>query len=86
MCIKLERLNDCAKDALKTFMDFEYNDLVNSNITDNKLKLKALNKNLQKELQLEDDLINKLYTSKYVQHFYTKEEIHIFRQRWAKKG
>ena len=81
LLIRLENLNECAGVAFKKFLDINDFTLAPSNISKNKSYSQIYQRFLD-TLVLPEHYIDKLYSSKYMNHFYSKEEIATFRARW----
>ena len=81
LLIRLESLNDCATDAFREFLGIEDFTLVNANVASAKVYA-PLYRKFKKTAVLPEDYVERMYTSKYTQHFYSQEEIARFRARW----
>ena len=81
LLIRLENLNECASEAFKKFLGIKEFTLAQSNISKNKSYSQIYQRFLD-TLVLPEHYIDKLYSSKYMNHFYSKEEIATFRARW----
>ncbi len=81
LLIRLENLDDCAQQALEDFLAIKNFKLLSKNVGNAK-NYKNLYKHVIKEIKLPEDYLNSLYDSKYANHFYTKEEISMFRKKW----
>jgi hypothetical protein len=85
LLIRLEDLNDCARDAFKEFLDIEGFTLVTTNVGGAKVYA-PLYKRLRETIVLPQSYVDRMYDSKYTRHFYTQEEIAGFRARWRVAG
>jgi hypothetical protein len=56
--------------------------LLKANTTNNKKGYKKY-QYLMKNVKIDEEYLGKIYGSKYVEHFYTSEEIRVFKQNWA---
>lgn len=83
LLIRFENINQCSANAFREFLNIEDFALINANISSNKPYSLAYQKFLE-NIVLPDDYVNKMYTSTYVQHFYSEEEINRFRVKWRK--
>ncbi|GJQ58180.1 MAG: hypothetical protein SCALA701_09810 [Candidatus Scalindua sp.] len=83
LLIRLESLNDCAKKAFNEFLNIEDFTLVNINIGSEK-DYAYLYQKFKELVVLPDTYIDKMYRSKYAQHFYSKEEIDRFITKWRR--
>lgn len=81
LIIRLENLNQCGQLAFKKFFNIDSVNLIGSNIGSEK-EYATLYSRFKKDIRFPDSYINKLYQSKYVQHFYSDEEIKQFRYKW----
>jgi hypothetical protein len=81
LLLKLEYLNYIYNDALQDFIGPVDFSLVSVNTTRTKGYYPIYKKFLE-DVQLPESYIEKIYTTKYVQHFYSQEEIRRFRQKW----
>ena len=86
LLIRLEDFNRCYREAMHEFLriEFEKFTLVKANIATQKwyglLYVDFLN-----WLVLPSDYLKKLYGSRLIQHFYSREEIKQFRQKWSRR-
>lgn len=83
LLLKLEDLDKVAREAFKEFLDVEDFNLVTTNGADEKAYY-AIYKQFLDAIDLPDSYINKMYESKYVQHFYSEAEIKQFKAKWHK--
>lgn len=81
LLIRLESLNECARKAFKEFLNIEGFTLVNINVGSEK-DYAYLYQKFKDFVVLPDTYIDKMYSSKYTQHFYSEEEICRFKMRW----
>ncbi len=81
LLLRLENLDDCVADAFREFLDIEDFDLKKSNISSEKSYSDAYNE-FKDSIKLPASYIDKMYSSKFVQHFYTKNEIEQLRNKW----
>jgi hypothetical protein len=84
LCIQLEQLNHCYTKAFQELIDLEIPTLQKANITNEKSTDKILNQQLRTTFSTSSMLLDKLYNSKYVLHFYTKNQINSFHKKWLK--
>lgn len=82
LLLRLESINECSQEAFKEFLGIERFTLISDNSGSEK-EYHDLYKNFKDSIKLPSDLIEKMYSSKYVQHFYSEEEIDKFRVRWS---
>lgn len=85
LLMRLENLNECARDAFKDFLGIEGFTLININIGRAK-DYAPIYQSFVDSIALPDTYINKMYRSKYMQHFYNEEEIDRFEAKWRSSG
>jgi hypothetical protein len=84
LILKLEKLTGCYTDALRDFLGTNLNiRLVKANISDRK-KYSSDVKFIRKNLKINPKAFDKIYSNKFVNHFYSKQEINGFKKKWAK--
>ena len=81
MLIRLESLNNCASDAFKDFLGLDGFSVVDSNVGESKDYADLYNA-FKKKLCFPEEYLEKMYSSKMVKHFYTEDEIAIFKNKW----
>jgi hypothetical protein len=81
MVIKLEKLNQCVRRAFKEFLNLENFTLTNTNIGNQK-EYAAVYAQFKDSITLPEHYIDKMYQSKYMQHFYSDDEIKRLRYKW----
>ena len=81
LLIRLENLRDCASDAFKKFLSTEEFTLANANVGSDKAYA-PLYRKFRDSIVLPESYVDRMYTSKYMQHFYSAEEIAAFRAKW----
>lgn len=81
LLLKLEMFNQCLND-IKNFIgeDFE---IKNENISEKKW-YSDMYKDFKKEIIFPKEYLEKMYRSKFTNHFYTEEEINRFYSKWTK--
>ncbi|MHB1348538.1 MAG: glycosyltransferase [Desulfobulbaceae bacterium] len=82
LLIKLEKLNECYKEAFEKFLGFKNIDLPRKNIGKAK-KYGNDYKELMNQLALPVQLCNSVYNTKYSQYFYSKSEISDLTTKWT---
>jgi len=85
LLIKLENLNECAGDAFKNFLGVSNFALINSNISSSK-SYSDIYRQFLNSILLPESYINKMYTSKYMRHFYSQEEIEALKAKWCRQN
>ncbi|MFX0095809.1 MAG: putative capsular polysaccharide synthesis family protein [Candidatus Hodarchaeota archaeon] len=81
LLLKLEQLNDCASVAFNEFLGIKGFTLRNANLTKEKDYFSIYKKFISAKI-LPESYVEKLYASKFSRHFYTEEELNIFRKKW----
>ena len=82
LIIKLEDLDRCASVAFKEFLGIENFELKKANITSEKVESEAYSR-FKELIMVPDSYIDEMYSSEFVQHFYTRSEIDRFRSKWV---
>jgi hypothetical protein len=85
LLIRVEDLNRVAQQAFKEFLEIENFSLIDENVSEDK-NYALLYKAFKDKIHLPDSYLDQLYCSKYMQHFYSIEEINNFRSRWIKNN
>jgi hypothetical protein len=81
LVMRLENLNKCAKEAFKEFLGIQSFTLIQTNVGIEK-KSGVLYKKFKESIVLPKSYIDKMYNSKYMRHFYSKNEIKQFVSGW----
>lgn len=81
LLLKLEKLNECAADALREFMGLNDFKLVESNTAEDK-SYADLYKAFRRELALPEAYLDRMYGSRFARHFYTDAELAALRHKW----
>ena len=81
ICIKLECLNIVSDKAFKEFFGVNI-PLLKANKSNNTKGYEKY-QYLMKNVKIDEVSLGKVYSSKYVEHFYSSEEIRVFKQNWA---
>lgn len=81
LLLKLEKLNDCAADALREFMELDDFQLVESNTAEDK-SYADLYKAFRRDMPLPESYLDRIYTSHFARHFYADDELAAFRRKW----
>ena len=84
LILKTEIPDDQKERALGDFFEFPFFHLVKDNVADEK-DYNDLYRQFIDEIRFPLDYIEKMYKSRYVQHFYSQQEIERFRMRWTDK-
>ncbi len=82
LCIRLEDLNRCYRQAFREFLGVDIPRLANHNVTSQKPD-KALYKYVHDTLCIEPMQAERVYSSKLVRHFYSSEEIQRLVDKWT---
>jgi hypothetical protein len=81
LLLKLEKLNECAAQAMHEFLGIEDFTLIKTNVAREKEYADAYRR-LRNQLQLPDYYIRTIYASQYMRHFYSRAEIAEFTAKW----
>jgi len=81
LCIKLERLSEVYPEAVSKLLGTKRNILRNKNEGDSKA-LSTLYSTVKKRFKIEEPRLREIYNSKFMQTFYTNEEIESFISKW----
>lgn len=81
LILRLENLDMCVRPAMKEFLGLKAFQILDSNISQQK-RVGNTYKKFINNLILPDAYLDKMYNSKFARHFYTPEEIMLFRKRW----
>ena len=82
LLIKLEKLAECHQRAFQDFLDIQRFPLIQANVGDQK-PYRRLYKNVLDSISIPQLSLERVYSSRYTQHFYAREEIQHFRRRWS---
>ena len=83
LVIRLDKLNACAQEAFKELLTIDDFKIVNENVATNKWYA-DLYKEFKNSIILSEAYITKIYDSRWMQNFYTSEEISAFAAKWRK--
>lgn len=83
LLIRLENLTDCAEEAFEEFLNIKSFVLKKTNVGNEKIYA-PLYKQFKSSIILPDTYINDMYSSKFMRHFYTNEEIQEFKAQWKR--
>jgi hypothetical protein len=83
LIIKVEHLDKCAAEAFKKFLNIRNFNLLVQNVGDKK-EYAEIYRVFKNNTHFPDSLLNKIYSSKMVRHFYSEEEIEEFKRKWSK--
>lgn len=83
LLIRLENLSDVFSNAISEFLGVGNINLVPKNEAKDK-EYSSLYRRFLNEVCLPNGYIEKMYSSRFANHFYTKEEIREFTSRWGK--
>lgn len=85
LVIRLEDLKKSFTNAIYQFLGLERIELASENIGNRKVYSREYNEILE-ALSLPQSICEKMYTSKYAKHFYTKDEVSHFINKWSGKS
>ena len=84
LVVRIEDMDSFFDEAIKSFLDLDYPvPMIRTNIGSNKTYSDAY-KNTANNIFLSKETCEKIYKSKYVQHFYSQEMIDSFLVKWKK--
>lgn len=83
LLIRLESLTDCAEEAFRVFLNINGFILENTNVGSEKIYA-PLYKKFKSIINLPDTYINDMYSSKFMGHLYSSEEIKEFKAKWKR--
>lgn len=81
LLLRLESLNECATEAMRAFLNIDEFSIIKGNVASHKYYSSAYRR-LKDAITIPESYIEKMYSSKYVRHFYSEEEIDTFKARW----
>jgi hypothetical protein len=81
LLIRLENLVSCAQPAFKQFLGIDNIQLLNTNIGNKKI-YSPVYKLFKERVVLPENYIREMYQSKFMRHFYSKEEIDALYSKW----
>jgi len=82
LIIKMEKLNDIGIKAISEFLSINENSkLEHTNIGSEK-EFALDQKKLKNDLHFDEQILQYIYSSKYMKHFYTDEEISSYIKKW----
>ena len=83
LVIRLENLHECAEKAFIEFLNVDRFKMINENVGSEK-NYGHIYGMFKDSVVLPDSYIEKMYSSKYMKHFYSEEEIKKFRKKYTK--
>ena len=83
LVIQLEKLDDCAHEAFRKFLDINDFEVIKDNLAREKW-YQPIYQEFTEKIILPASYIDRMYASQYANHFYTQDEINSFRARWEK--
>ena len=83
LVLKLEQLSGCYLEAFKQFLGLENFDLIIANTSTQK-KYFPIYREFITNINLPTSYVQDLYTSKYVKHFYSDQEIQALQRKWSR--
>ena len=83
LILRLESLQNCLQDAFSEFLGIDNFRLSNKNQAKQKTYFEVYSDFLN-SIVLPQSYIDKMYSSKYMKHFYSQNEIDKFREKWSK--
>jgi len=83
LVLRMENIDNCAKTALEVFLKTTSIDLVNANVSESK-DYAQIHQRFKTEIRLPDSYLERMYSSRLAQHFYSPAEIEAFRAHWTR--
>ncbi len=83
LLLRLENLGESSHKAFADFLEVESFVIKKNNLAQNKEYFEVYGK-VRQSIVFPQEYIDKMYASKYVQHFYSKDEIDRFRAKWLR--
>jgi len=81
LVLRLENIDNSAKTALEVFLNTANIDLVNANVSESK-DYAQIYQRFKTEIRLPDSYLERMYSSRLAQHFYSPAEIAAFQAHW----
>lgn len=85
LLLRLENLSECAGDAFKNFLGIDGFQLVKDNIGSQK-GYDTIYQGFLDSIVLPGSYVDKMYSSKYMRHFYSESEIEALKVKWSSKA
>lgn len=85
LCFQLEKLNDCMEEATGKFLGYPVRMSATTNLSENK-EGSNLYKGMTGNYAASPEKLDRIYNSKFVQHFYSDADISRFRKKWSDKS
>lgn len=85
LLIKLEKLNDCYKNAFQEFLDVEIPNLQHTHVTELD-PFKPMYTDFVRNATFPTEYLDRMYESAFSRHFYSAAEIDEFRKKWSAIG
>jgi len=84
LLLRTEDIHQCSRDAFQEFLGIEDFEVINDNTSNEKEYFPAYREVLD-SIRLPDGYLDRMYSSKLSQHFYCREAISRFREKWCGK-
>ena len=84
LLLKLEHLDKYGEEAFGKFLNIENFVLKRANVGSNK-EYASVYRDFKKSIKIPDSYFDKMYNSKYAQHFYGSKELEAFKAKWRKE-
>ena len=85
LLIRLENLDDCFADAFQEFLNIKGLTLVSRNVGSQK-EYADIYQMFKDSIHLSESFVDEMYSSRFVQHFYSKVEIAQFKAKWSRRS
>lgn len=85
LLLRLENINECSHVAFKEFLNTDEFKLIKANVS-RKKKYYADYRDFVDAVVLPHSYIDRMYSLKYAQHFYSEQELNAYKIKWLKKS
>ena len=82
LLLKLEQLNACYQQAFQEFLGVDIPELKNTHVTELD-PAKPMYADFVKNTSFPEHYLDRMYSSDFAQHFYSEDEISVFRDKWS---
>ena len=82
LVLKLEKLSECHQPAFQDFLGIPNLQLIKANVGTQK-PYRRLYKKVLDRISIPQHYLESVYSTRFAQHFYTREEVQFFKRRWS---
>jgi len=82
LLIKLEDLDRVKDDALKEFLGVTNINWSRKNTSSEKSEISEIYARIKNTFGLDEEKLHKVYNNDFMEKFYSKEELDVFREKW----